>query len=64
MSSNDKMRLWIQDRGYKGVVVAIALTETEARRIMAKETWNYSDDDPTVVFDLDAGFKFVNTGDQ
>lgn len=64
MSRNDKMQLWIQDRGWRGCLVAIALTERAARDIMATESWNYSDSEPLQAFDLDAGFKFVNVGDQ
>jgi hypothetical protein len=63
MSANDKMRLWIQDRGWRGCVVVIALSEQEARHIMS-ETWNYSADAPIRAFDLDRGFKYVNIGDQ
>ena len=45
MSTNDKMRLWIQDRGWQGCAVAIALTEGDARRLLAENTWNYSEDE-------------------
>jgi hypothetical protein len=64
MSNHDKMRLWIQDRGWRGCVMAIALSEQEARQIMASNTWNYSEELPLRAFDLDAGFKHVNIGDQ
>lgn len=64
MSRNDKMQLWIQDAGWRGCVIAIAVTEADARAIMAKETWNYSAERPLVAYDLDAGFKHVNIGDQ
>jgi len=64
MSTNDKMRLWVQERGRRGCVVAIAPTEAEARRQMAANSWNYSEESPLIAFDLDAGFKHVNIGDQ
>lgn len=64
MSRNDKMQLWIQDRGARGCLVVVALTESAARRLMAAESWNYSPNEPLEAHDLDAGFKFVNVGDQ
>lgn len=64
MSTNDKMRLWVQERGWRGCVVAIALTEGEARRQMAANSWNYSEESPLIAFDLDAGYKHTSFGDQ
>lgn len=63
MTRNDKMQLWIQDRGARGCLVVVALTERQAREAMAGQ-WNYSPDSPLESYDLDAGFKFVNIGDQ
>ena len=64
MSTNDKMRLWVQDRGWRGCVIAVALTELDARKLMAEQTWNYEESAPLLAFDLDKGFKHVNIGDQ
>ena len=64
MTRNDKMQLWIQDRGARGCLVVVALTEAAARQLMANNSWNYSADEPVESHDLDAGFKFVNIGDQ
>lgn len=63
-SESHKMRLWIQDRGAWGCNIAIATSEAAARAMMAEETWNYSEDEPLQAHDLDAGFKFVNVGNQ
>jgi hypothetical protein len=59
-----KMRLWIQNLGLRGCNIAVATSEAAARSMMAAETWNYSEDAPLTAYDLDAGFKFVNVGDQ
>jgi len=58
------MRLWIQDLGWRGCSVAVATSEAAARALMAAGHWNYSDKAPLTAYDLDAGFKFVNIGDQ
>lgn len=63
MTRNDKMQLWIQDRGSRGCLVVVALTEAAARQLMAGH-WNYSPESSLESCDLDAGFKFVNVGDQ
>lgn len=63
-SESHKMRLWIQDLGWRGCTVAIATSEAAARSAMAEGSWNYADDAPLTPYDLDAGFKFVNIGDQ
>jgi hypothetical protein len=61
---NDKMQLWVQDRGWRGSIVVIAITEAEARELMKRESpLNYSGDAPLQSFDLDAGFKHSNVGD-
>ena len=59
-----KMRLWVQNLGWRGCNVAIAISEAAARSLMAAETWNYSEDAPLSAYDLDAGFKFVIFDDQ
>ena len=64
MSSNEKMQLWIQDAGWRGCCIVIAMDEAAARAMMSKETWNYSANAPLRAYDLDAGFKHVNIGDQ
>lgn len=62
--SDNKAQLWIQDRGTSGCIVVVAMNETDARRIMEKESWNYSHTVPLQAMSLDNGFKFVNVGDQ
>jgi len=63
-SESYTMRLWIQSRGWRGCNIAVATSEAAARSMMAAETWNYAEDVPLTAYDLDAGFKFVNIGDQ
>lgn len=62
--SDNKAKLWIQDRGTGGCIIVVAMNETDARRIMEKESWNYSHTIPLQAMSLDNGFKFVNVGDQ
>lgn len=63
-SESYTMRLWIQDLGPRGCNIAVATSEAAARSMMAAKTWNYAEDAPLTPYDLDAGFKFVNIGDQ
>lgn len=62
MSESHKMRLWIQDRGLSGCLVAIATDEASARQQMASH-WNYKSNGTLEAFDLDAGLKYVAIGD-
>jgi hypothetical protein len=62
MSECQKMRLWVQDRGLSGCLVAIAIDEAAARRLMASH-WNYKSNGTLEAFDLDAGLKYVAIGD-
>ena len=63
---NEKiLKLYRQECGYRGSIIAIAFSEEEARAIMKKE-WghiNYSDDIPVESCNIQAGLCFGDHGD-
>lgn len=56
------MKLYIQDCGWRGSIIVIANSESEARELMKNE-YNYEPDGEIEEEEIRVGFIFTNLGD-
>lgn len=56
------LKLYIQDHGYRGMIVVIADSEESARQLMTN-AYNYEKNHEVIVEDIKDGFWWYNLGD-
>lgn len=59
---NSNLKVWIQEHGWRGVILVIAETESQAREMM-KGHYNYDSDGLLDSHPVVEGFVYVNLGD-
>lgn len=57
------LKLFVQDNGYRGMMIAIAYTELEARNLMKLYSPDYNESEPVEVREITYGLVVYNLGD-
>lgn len=58
----EKLKIFVQDNGWRGSILVISSSEENARKQMAGEA-NYFAEDPVIEHEIKEGFIFANYGD-